>query len=445
MKDLLWVSPNDPNSLVACSEDRGAWYWLLWTKKLVKHFLLWCVSVQIIRQQRTYPFPAIQQSSKHLGRDQLTLPLHQALGWGDPCWNGWAGKMVCAQHNSRGILHLLDYWLVVIWEQPRPVKHLSLSVWSYCSPCPVLLPPLSPCHSIWLCHLHCGLSSPLTPSGSVISLHLWSSLSPCLVLVLMGQHTWVTSEEAELLNSFALNLDCKKKGNGLKMYYDQITVKFIWRFPTEPTDKEKATAKNPQELKELVDERRRRVCAVLSTSLCECELIIIASKFMSGTRCYVEMPPMLLHPRIFSTWLAKATVNPLPINSTMCTLFITSNQRTPHSKQNWPSSGSSGKSQKSSRSWTASSTTSPLPTPTSTFIMLSCDGSACCLPKKNVKNLRIGLPVWWWRRRNWWDNHRKQARKKVRMNCWLRISIFKGMLCPHLCQRCVRLTKYSVP
>ena len=43
----------------------------------------------------------------------------------------------------------------------------------------------------------------------------------------MGQHTWVTSEEAELLNSFALNLDCKKKGNGIKMYYDQITVKFI--------------------------------------------------------------------------------------------------------------------------------------------------------------------------------------------------------------------------
>ena len=102
----------------------------------------------------------------------------------------------------------------------------------------------------------CSLLSCPCSLGARFSLAL--VLSP-LLPVLMGRPPWASPEQIEYLETFVPNLEAEKRGNGLKPYYDRISAEFKKRWPTEPTDKERKAAENPQEAQRSADNRRTSV------------------------------------------------------------------------------------------------------------------------------------------------------------------------------------------
>lgn len=75
----------------------------------------------------------------------------------------------------------------------------------------------------------------------------------------MGRPTWGTEEQVAYLESFVGGLDAAKQTCTLETEYTRISKLFIVKWPTIPSEAERALAKNPVELKALADERRRKV------------------------------------------------------------------------------------------------------------------------------------------------------------------------------------------
>jgi len=84
----------------------------------------------------------------------------------------------------------------------------------------------------------------------------------------MGRRPWATKEQSDFLENFVPNLDREKGLNGLKAYYDQISVQFLQIWLSEPTnmDREKA-ASTGGGVQAVANARRTGVCHHLSPSL----------------------------------------------------------------------------------------------------------------------------------------------------------------------------------
>ena len=70
---------------------------------------------------------------------------------------------------------------------------------------------------------------------------------------------WATPEQTEFLKGFIAELEQEKKGNGLTTFYARISMKFLAKWPTEPSAKERAAVKDEEKLQELADARRKSV------------------------------------------------------------------------------------------------------------------------------------------------------------------------------------------
>lgn len=94
-----------------------------------------------------------------------------------------------------------------------------------------------------------------------------------LCLRVPPQMAWATPEQVEFLKGFLPDLEREKKGHGLTTYYTRIWKQFLSKWPTEPSEKERAAAKSEQQLQELADARRKSVspffllvCSTLTTT-----------------------------------------------------------------------------------------------------------------------------------------------------------------------------------
>lgn len=75
----------------------------------------------------------------------------------------------------------------------------------------------------------------------------------------MGRPTWGTEEQVAYLESFVGGLDVAKQTCTLETEYTRITKLFILKWPTIPSEAERALVKDPAELQALAEERRRKV------------------------------------------------------------------------------------------------------------------------------------------------------------------------------------------
>ena len=75
----------------------------------------------------------------------------------------------------------------------------------------------------------------------------------------MGRPPWATPEQTAFLEGFLQNQDREKKGNGLKVYWDRISLEFLKQWPAEPTNDDQKNTNDPQELQRLAEARRTRV------------------------------------------------------------------------------------------------------------------------------------------------------------------------------------------
>ena len=67
----------------------------------------------------------------------------------------------------------------------------------------------------------------------------------------MGRPPWATPEQTAFLKGFLPDLDCKKMGNGLKVFYDCVTRDFLARWPAEPSSEDQKETNDELKLKEL--------------------------------------------------------------------------------------------------------------------------------------------------------------------------------------------------